>query len=250
MADIDVGSGDLTITLGVSQGTMTMSTIDGLSFATGDGSDDSDIVFSSTLTATQTALDTLVYTPTTHYNGTDTLSVSISDGGNTGTGGDLSDSTSIGIIITSINDDVTATNTSQTLESDEDSIDNAITDIVLSDPDAEDASPDLYTISLTLSDADAGTLSADSGNGETFLTGVWSMTSVTLAEANTVLAAMTYTPTTDYDTDASIAVSIADSNGPSITDTITLDLFPENEAPTATNTNQTLYLMRIPQTML
>ena len=92
LADIDVGSDDVTITLGVGQGTLTMSTIDGLTFATGDGSEDADIVFSGTLTAAQSALDSLVYTPTSHYNGADTLSIAIADGGSTGTGGEQSDS--------------------------------------------------------------------------------------------------------------------------------------------------------------
>ena len=106
LADIDVGSDDVTVTLGVTQGTLTMSTTDGLTFATGDGSEDADIVlFSSTLTAAQSALDTLVYTPTLNYNGTDTLSGAIADGGSTGSGGELSDSASIAIMISSVNDD-------------------------------------------------------------------------------------------------------------------------------------------------
>ena len=79
---------------------------------------------------------------------------------------------SVDITISAVNDDVTATNTAQTLSVNEDSTANDLDDIVLSDPDAADASPDSYTISLTLSDTAAGSLSADSGSGESFSSGV------------------------------------------------------------------------------
>ena len=51
---------------------------------------------------------------------------------------------------------------------------------------------------------------------------------------------MTYTPTTNYDVDSSIAISIEDSNGSSITDTIIIDLVPTNDTPSATEMDQTL----------
>ena len=159
--------------------------------------------------------------------------MSIDDGGSTGSGGALSDSVSFDITVTSVNDDPTATNTSQTVSYTEDDGATDLTDIVITDTDADNDTPDTFTVSLTLSDASAGTLSAASGTGESFDsgTGVWSISAASLADANTALADVSFTPAADYDKDASIAVAISDSAGGSISDTIILDVTAENEAP-------------------
>ena len=73
-----------------------------------------------------------------------------------------------------------------------------------------------------------------------FSAGVWSISNVSVATANTALAVLKYTPTANYDLDASAEIVITDADNASISDTMILDLSPENEAPTATNTDQTL----------
>ena len=77
------------------------------------------------------------------------------------------------------NEAPTATNTNQTLNFDEDSTDNALTAIVITEVDTIQASTDNSTgtddtisetvsVTITLSDITAGSFSVDSGSGESF----------------------------------------------------------------------------------
>ena len=99
------------------------------------------------------------------------------------------------------NEAPTATNMDQTLEFDEDSTDNALTAIVITEVDTIQASTDLTTasddasaetvsVTITLSDITAGSFSVDSGSGESFSAGVWSISNVSVTTANTALAAL------------------------------------------------------------
>ena len=63
----------------------------GLNFTTGDGVADATMVFTGRISQINAALDGLVFTPTTGFNGTATLQIVVNDLGNTGTGGALSD---------------------------------------------------------------------------------------------------------------------------------------------------------------
>jgi uncharacterized delta-60 repeat protein len=97
VSDIDAGAGAVQLSLSVAHGTLSLATTAGLSFSTGDGTADVSLVFSGTLAAVNAALDGLSYTPTTAYEGSDTLNVVTSDLGNTGSGGTLTDSDSVQI---------------------------------------------------------------------------------------------------------------------------------------------------------
>ena len=70
----------LTVTLVANNGTLTMSTLTGLSFSAGDGTADTSMTFSGSQVTLNTALSTLVYAPTPDYNGVDSLSFTVSDG--------------------------------------------------------------------------------------------------------------------------------------------------------------------------
>ena len=63
-----------------------------------------------------------------------------------------------------------------------------------------------------------------------------------MATVNTALANLVFTPNTNNDVDTSIGVAIddgdEDASGP-LTGTITLDVTPANDAPTATNLTTT-----------
>ena len=96
------------------------------------------------------------------------------------------------------------------------------------------------TVSIVLSDSSAGSLSTSSGNGETFSSGTWSISGVSVSVANDALAALFYVPTANYDVDATATISIEDADGLSISDTIILDVVPINETPSATEMDQTL----------
>ena len=80
----------MTGTLSVSNGTLTAS---GVAVVSGSGT--TSISLSGTLADINTALGTLVYQGNANYNGTDTLNISVNDGGNSGSGGPLSATASV-----------------------------------------------------------------------------------------------------------------------------------------------------------
>ncbi|MCU0767370.1 MAG: DUF4347 domain-containing protein, partial [Gammaproteobacteria bacterium] len=86
-----------TVTLGVAHGTLTLAGTAGLTFSAGDGSTDASMTFSGSLAAVNAAVATLTYRPAVDYSGADTLSVSSSDGDQTG-------SLSIAVDVTPVND--------------------------------------------------------------------------------------------------------------------------------------------------
>jgi hypothetical protein len=104
VADVDATT--LTVTLSVAHGTLTLASIAGLSFSGGsDGTGDASMTFSGTAAAINAALGSgLTYNPTADFNGSDAISVVTTDGGQTGTGPVGTDSDSIAIGITAIND--------------------------------------------------------------------------------------------------------------------------------------------------
>ncbi len=84
VADPDAGASPLKVTLSVSNGTLTMGSLAGLTFSVGDGTADATMTFTGTATAINTALNGLSYTPTLNYSGGDTLTIVTNDQGATG----------------------------------------------------------------------------------------------------------------------------------------------------------------------
>lgn len=78
IADVDGNS--QTVTLSVEHGTLTLASTTGLTFVSGDGSDDVSMEFSGTVANVNAALDGIEYTPDSAYNGVDTLSIDTDDG--------------------------------------------------------------------------------------------------------------------------------------------------------------------------
>src|SRR6185503_16333006 len=100
VADVDLGGNQIKITLTATNGTLTLSTISGLSFTTGDGTDDATMVFTGLLANVNTALNGLTFNPTTSFNGAASLQIISDDQGNTGSGGALTDTDSVNITVT------------------------------------------------------------------------------------------------------------------------------------------------------
>lgn len=112
----------VTLDLGASpKGTITLTTLTGLTFTTGDGTADGKMVFTGTEAAINTALATLKFTPTANLNtlagNEQTLVVTVNDQGNTGAGGAKSDTENVVISITPVNDAPLRTAASVTLAS-------------------------------------------------------------------------------------------------------------------------------------
>ena len=87
----------LTVTLTITNGTLTLSGTAGLVFTTGTGAGDTTMTFSGTIANINASLDGLVFAPTTNYNGAATLTVDTSDGAN-------SDLDTVAISVLGVND--------------------------------------------------------------------------------------------------------------------------------------------------
>jgi len=109
VSDADAGGGNLTVTLSVGHGLLTLSGMGGLVFGTGDGSADAAMTFTGTAATINTALDGLIYAPAGDYNGADSLSITTSDNGATGAGGAQQDVDTVALNIAAVNDAPTAT---------------------------------------------------------------------------------------------------------------------------------------------
>ena len=101
--DPDAGSGNLRVTLTVSNGFISLASTTGLTFTTGDGTDDLTMTFEGTQADLNVALATITYTPDLNYFGSDTLSYSINDLGNTGGPANIFNG-GLGITVTSVDD--------------------------------------------------------------------------------------------------------------------------------------------------
>ncbi|EJL33128.1 hypothetical protein PMI01_02288, partial [Caulobacter sp. AP07] len=111
IGDVDANPGitDVTVTLSVTKGVLTLLTnvAGGLTGADVVGNGTASVTLTATLNeinATLAATNGLLFTGTTNVNGTATLTVVTNDGGNTGTGGALSDTDNYTVTITAVND--------------------------------------------------------------------------------------------------------------------------------------------------
>ncbi|MBB3902799.1 tandem-95 repeat protein [Methylobacterium brachythecii] len=102
IADPDAGGSDVTTTVGVQHGSLTLGSTTGLTSVTGDGT--GTVVLKGSISAINAALDGLRYRGSADYNGPDTLTVTTNDNGNTGSGGAKSDTDMVSITVTPVND--------------------------------------------------------------------------------------------------------------------------------------------------
>ncbi len=104
ISDIDAGSGWMQMSLSVAHGRLTLAQTAGLSFVVGTGSDNASLVFGGSQSAINAALASLQYRPGSDYSGADQLDLSVSDFGNTGSGGARTASGSVAITVNAVND--------------------------------------------------------------------------------------------------------------------------------------------------
>lgn len=104
VADVDVGSLPIEITLSVTNGVLSLAGTTGLTFTAGDGTADATLVFSGVRNDVNAALAGLVYRPTAHFHGSDLLTLATSDLGGSGSGGVLTDTDTVAITVVSVID--------------------------------------------------------------------------------------------------------------------------------------------------
>lgn len=116
--DIDEGTGLIEFGLMATNGTLTLSSVGGLTFSMGDGAGDTDIVFTSTPANANAALNGLMFTPHADFNGTASIRVVTSDLANAGAGGELIDDDTVLIDVRAINDRPVGTQDQHTIDED------------------------------------------------------------------------------------------------------------------------------------
>jgi len=113
-ADVDAGNATETVTLGVGQGVLTLATgiSGGLTAGQISGNGTSSVTINGSLAAINATVGApagLIYTPALKYSGGDTLLIGVNDNGNTGAGGALSATTTVGITIVPVTPILTQT---------------------------------------------------------------------------------------------------------------------------------------------
>jgi cyclophilin family peptidyl-prolyl cis-trans isomerase len=98
IADADAGSQPLRVTLTASNGKLSLSTLAGLAFTTGTGTNDASMTFTGTLSAINAALSGATFTPNSGFTGSATVQITTND---QGAGGALIDIDAIAISVTS-----------------------------------------------------------------------------------------------------------------------------------------------------
>ncbi|HKG60174.1 MAG TPA: Ig-like domain-containing protein [Pyrinomonadaceae bacterium] len=220
VADVDLGANPIKITLTATNGTLTFSSIAGLSFTTGDGTNDPTMVFTGSLASVNSALNGLVFNPTLDFTGAASLQIVSDDQGNTGTGGALTDTDTVSITVNAANDapvlTATAANLSYTENDPATVIDPGVT---VTDVDSTDLTG--ATVAITANFASGQDVLAftnqlgitgnyNSGTGVLTLTGT-----TTVANYQTALRSVTYQNSSDNPSTATRTVSFTADDGTS-----------------------------------
>jgi hypothetical protein len=179
-----------------------------------------------TIADVNTLLAGLVFTPATHANGNFTVATSVTDSVAAPVTGTKA------FTGTPVNDAPGATNLSAAQTYTEDTTLD-LTDIVVTDIDSASV-----TVTLTLSNAAAGSLTTATSGAVTSTytagTGVWSASGA-LANVNTLLAGVSYVPATNHNSGFSIATSVSDGVAAPLTGSKAMTGTAVNDAPNATN---------------
>ena len=102
IADVDAWSNQVQVVLAATGGTITLAGVSRLTFSAGDGTADAAMSFVGAIVNVNAALDGLRFIPTPGYDGAASLQITTNDRGYTGSGGDLSDSDTVTILVTAV----------------------------------------------------------------------------------------------------------------------------------------------------
>ncbi|WP_422360540.1 tandem-95 repeat protein [Reichenbachiella sp.] len=213
VSDPDIGASNLRVTMTANDGVISTGANGGLSFITGDGFNDATIVYTGALASVSTNLTSVVFTPDSDFYGTASITVTIDDNES---GGGLTDSEVISIMVNAVNDAPVIT-LPATTDVDEDSSDNDLSGITISDVESS-------SLRMNIS-AESGKIHFTSSGGVVFVEGSYIfekskiVSGVTGALQN-ALSNMIYTPDPDFSGTENITITIDDdANGGGLTDT-------------------------------
>ncbi len=202
--DVDAESDDLLdLSLSVENGTINLASTAGLTFLSGsDGT--GRMVIRGTLADLTAATEGFTYNANSDFNGTDTLDITLNDGGNSGSGGALSYSQSVDISISAVDDAP--------------DISSSIPDINVSE-DAENVTIDLTSVFTDRDNDDAFIEKTIFSNSNPELAGVTINGNI-----------LTIDPNADIHGSATIVLR-GTSNGQTVDETFTINVAPVNDTP-------------------
>ncbi len=116
ISDADAGGADVRVTLTATRGVVTLGSTAGLASSSGNGS--ASVTLTGTISAINAALDGTSYAPAADANGPATLTIVTNDLGNTGAGGEQSDTDVLNIAVVPVNDAPTAADGTETTAED------------------------------------------------------------------------------------------------------------------------------------
>ncbi|WP_262696463.1 beta strand repeat-containing protein [Kordiimonas aquimaris] len=235
--NIDDATGDnQTVILTVTGGTFSIGNNAGLSYSVGNGFVNTTATFSGSLTDVNSALDTLVFTPTANLNGTSVASLRVqSDDGNGGT-----DDETLTFDITSVNDAPVIILPSLPTVNEDDTaaavLNPGFPNTLLSITDVEN---DTLTATVT---STGGTFAFTSTGGVSFTAGSFAGPNTTAvisgspAAVDNAIQSINFTPTADLNGSGAgaIRIQVDDGNGGTDDETITFDIGAVNDAPVIT----------------
>ncbi len=236
ISDADAGSASLSVTLSVPAGSLSATSSASVTVA---GSGTGSLILSGSAADINAfiAANQVNYTTAPNANGSVTLTITTNDLGNTGSGGAKSDTDTVTLNITAVND--APVNTAPASIAVTEDVASPITGISVSDVDAGSSS-----LSVTLS-VPAGSLSATSGAGVTEAgSGTGSLVlSGSAANINAFIAANQVNYTTAPNANGSVTLTITTNDlgntgsggAQSDTDTVTLNITAVNDAPAGTD---------------
>ena len=238
VSDIDAGAGNVTLTLSVGEGTLTVSA--GTSGASVANSGTSSVAISGTVAQVNALLNSNATSSVAYIDNTNTpsasttLTMTVNDNGNTGSGGSLVSTDTATIAISAVND-APVNNGLAAFSTNEDTA-KSITGLSISDADAGAA-----TLTTTLAVAH-GALVVTGGSAAISGSGTASVTLTgSLAAINATLASnVTYTPQLNYFGSDSLTMSTNDGgntgSGGALTDTdtVTATVISVNDNPVVT----------------
>ena len=217
VSDVDLNGGLIGIRLVATNGTLTLASTSGLVFASGNGSNDSDLVFAGLIDDVNDALKGLKFAPNANYNGPATVRVITRDMGSSGSGGEQIDDDTINITVTAVNDNPVAADDEYST-----SEDNALTVTVASGLLSNDS--DIDGDALTVVAVSVTTNGALSLNGD---------------------GSFVYTPNANFNGVDSFTYHATDGSLQSETRTVTLNVSAVNDASVSVDDEFTIDQMTV-----
>ncbi|MGC3967808.1 MAG: tandem-95 repeat protein [Pirellulales bacterium] len=246
VSDADAGSFDVRVTItagtvGAPTGRLTLGTITGLSFSTGDGTNDTTMTFTGTIAEVNAALSGLRFTPNSGFNGLTNVVITVNDQGRSPNTTVEETTASAAVEVSPENDPPTISVPVSRRPPKTRRWSSPARRITIADDDAGSNNVEV-TLSVT-----NGTLDLSGTAGLTFTAGADGTNTMrvrgTLANINTAINGLTFNPTLNYNGPAVLTVVVNDlgntgTGGPeTATSTVNITVTAVNDAPTVQTSN-------------